>query len=135
METNHKALLVRWQKACLAITVILSVPYILALVQSSNLIPIGDNNFIAIFIGLIILWCPLVFHWIGLQATSSILASILGMLNVGAGLYGIFTPEYPKLVAVGFLLAAVFYYFYSTNTWQAYEIFWLNEQRQRTGGN
>jgi hypothetical protein len=97
-------------------------------------LPRGANALLPIFISLIILWSPLVCYWLGLRASSSVSASILSMMNFGAGLFGILTPESSKLVAVALIFVGVFYYFYSTKTWQAYEIFWFNEQRQKLLG-
>ena len=141
MATNHNPILMRWQKACLAITVIFSVSDLVAISRRSEFLPAGidaalprggANALLPIFIGLIILWSPLVCYWLGLRASSSVSASILGMMNFGAGFFGIFTPESSNLVAVALILLGVFYYFYSTKTWQIYEIYWFNEQRQKT---
>jgi hypothetical protein len=135
MDVKINERLIRWQKACLVITVILSVPGIIALFQTPSFLPTDSNNLLVVLIGLVVMWTPLILYWIGLRATSSISASILGMLQFGAGIFTILTPEYPKVASVIFLLTAIFYYLYSTRTWQVYEVFWFNETGIKTEGS
>lgn len=129
MDIKLNGRMIRWQKACLVITVILSIPGIIGVVQPSSFIPPDSANFLVVIIGLVVMWIPLIFYWIGLRAISSISASILGMIYLGAGILTILTPEYPKAASVVFLITAIFYYFYSTRTWQIYEVYWFEQKK------
>jgi uncharacterized membrane protein YbaN (DUF454 family) len=135
MEKNPRLALSRWQKACLILTLVFSVSYLLAYFQRPSFIPTGADSLLPVLISLLVVWSPLGFFWMGLHATSSISASILGFLNLGAGLAGFFASGYPKVVSVLFLLVAAFYYFYSTKTWKAYEAFWFNAWERKAAGH
>ena len=132
MDDDPRGLVSRWQKACLAITLIFTAPYLIAFFQKRYMLPRGADDLLSTAVGILVFWSPLIFHWIGLRATSSISASVLGMLYFGGALFGILTPGFPKIYTLLFFLMAVFYYFYSTKTWQAHELSWRLAQRKRT---
>jgi hypothetical protein len=75
-------------------------------------------------------WAPLIFHLLGLRASSSISAALLSMMYVGSALYSLMVPGAIRLMALFYLLLAVFYYFGSTKTWHAHERYWLMESRR-----
>jgi hypothetical protein len=132
MGNNTNALIARWQKACLAITLIFSASYLVAFFQKRYMLPRGMDGLVPTVIGILVFWSPLIFHRMGLRASSSISASVLGMIYFVGGLFGILTPDFPKLYTLLYLLLAIFYYFYSTKTWHLYEFYWLSGYKTRT---
>jgi hypothetical protein len=134
MQKDSNRSLMPWQKAYLVVALITSISYFITYFQKPSSLPPGTRGLVPTLIGLIIVWSPLIFYWIGLRATSSISASIFGIAYFGAGILGMMTPEFPKSLALISLLMAIFYYFYSTKTWQTYEGSWLSEQKQKTEG-
>jgi hypothetical protein len=131
MGNNTNTLIARWQKACLAITLIFTAPYLVAFFQKRSMLPRGMDGFVPTVIGILVFWSPLIFHWMGLRASSSISASVLGMAYFVGGLFGILTPDFPKFYTLLYLLLAIFYYFYSTKTWREYEHHWLGGYKKR----
>jgi membrane-bound ClpP family serine protease len=129
MDIKKHGPLTQWQKACLVITILLSAGCLAGIFVKPGYIPINMDAVSVAIIGLAELWCPLVFYRFGLLATSSLSASVLSLMNIGAVILIIQDPEYPKLLSLVFLAIAIFYFFYSLKTWQIYEVYWLDRKK------
>lgn len=121
-----------WKRAYLGVASILTGLWIAAyfLFQSSSRsLKITLTTLVST---LALTWAPLVAQQLGLRASSSISAALVSMMYIGSALYSIMVPGAIRLLALFYLSLAVFYYFGSTKTWQAYEQFWLMESRRTT---
>ena len=131
MDIRKGPALAKWQNACLIITIVLSLTQLAVIVLKPVFLPLGMGLVSVTLIGLVELWSPLVFYWIGSLAISSLSASILGLMNLGAVVLIIQDPGSPKWLSPVFLSLSYFYMSYSIRTWRIYEIFWLERKRAR----
>ena len=131
MGKNVVDSLAGWKKAYLGVALILTPLWIAGYFLSQSL-PRGQKiGLVTLVLTLALSWSPLIFQQLGLRATSSIYAAIVSMMYIGSVLYSLTFPGYFKLLGFIYVLLAVFYYFGSTKTWKAHELFWLAESRQK----
>jgi hypothetical protein len=135
MAENTRGALARWAMGLLVIAIIISALWIFSVVTAKILWPGQKSTLWPSIIPTLFVWGALLFGYIGLRATSSILAAILSMLYVGAGGLMLFTPGPLRFFGLLPLLFAVFLYFYSTKTWALHEEFWLKVSSQEAAGN
>ena len=135
MGFDNKRRLVRWQKGCLLITVIQTLPALFSYLKRP-IFNIPKEGIIEQYIGiwLIAIWIPLALYWLDLKILSSISALLIGLSYVGAVMAAIFLNDANKLVLAPTLLLGVFYIFYGARTWRLHNVILNNERKEDGNG-
>jgi hypothetical protein len=135
MAENSRGALAHWATGLLVFAIIISALWIFSVFTVKILWPGQKSTIWPSIIPILLVWGAVLFGTIGLRATSSILASVLTMLYVGAGGLMLFTPGPYRFFGPLPVLIAVFLYFYSTRTWALHEEFWLKASGRKAESN
>jgi hypothetical protein len=129
MNENSSDVLARWAKLYFIIAIIISGFWTLSVLGALSF---GEKlSLRPIVILALLVWGVWISYLAKLRATSSILAAILSMSYLPAGILVLTTPGPVRFFGLIPLAFAVFLYLYSTKTWAAHEHFWLGESKRK----
>ncbi len=130
MNEDLSGALARWTHGILIVAIIMSALWAYSFFMIKTVLPGQELSVWPSILTVALIWLAALSAYLGLRATSSILAAIVSMLYAFVGGFVVFTPgpyRFGGLIPIAF---AVYLYSFCTKTWEIHEVFWLGQKRK-----